>query len=150
MLNIYFELKNIDSNIHEFDLGHLTINDGVTEITSKFHSPCQSFMIFTSISHFLFTLEKLSSSSKKIEFGADDSSFRLFLKMNKSKEVKINDMFGNIIETGLDELLKVTWDSVNRFYEKYADQLQGTGAAKEDWDDSMFSFKQMCRNSNLI
>lgn len=141
MFKIKFELNNDLEDAHEFDLGHLSISDSYTKICSKNKCPDQSMMIFIAISDLLFSIQKLSESKNKVKFVGADSSFILNFKKLKNNKIEITDSNDGVIHTSMGELIEVVWKEVNLLYKKHSNSLIGSGAALEDWEDSMSSFK---------
>ncbi len=141
MLEIMFELENVDDVPHEFDLGHISLLDGDVKITSKNKAPSQSMMIFLSVSNFLFIVRSLLQSNKKsMSFTGDDSSFTLLFKEEKGGLIQIYEKGKVVFKVEPEELIRSLWVSSKKFYDKYANLMEGSGAAKEDWDMAMDSF----------
>ena len=139
MLKFVFSISHQSSEIHEFDLGHLAVLNEHAKITSEGKEPDQGMMIFISVSQLLYVIEQLISSKKNaaFEFNGADSSFSIVFKRYNDGTIGLWNSQKLFAKTTAEELIVSVWKGVRDFYEKYAENLIGSGAAKEDWDMGM-------------
>ncbi len=138
MVDFEFSVSLIDDDVHEFDLGDIKVSSDDTVISSS-EGNCGTMMIFISLSELLYGISSLLKNRKKsrFEFVGTDSSFRLLFEYDGKGSVSIFNSDRKRIDVGSSELFDSLGSSVRAFYDKYCQNMNGTGAAKADLESAL-------------
>lgn len=131
MFNIEFQLDGLDESVHEFDLGHISVETDGGVISSRNQQPDQSMMVFIAATDLLDGIvELLTGKRREFEFVGCDSSFILNFSRNKNTKIDINYKKKKLCSVSDSEVFEAAYRASRELLEKYGPNLVGSGAAK--------------------
>ena len=140
-MTIKFDIASTyDEKISEFELGDITIQQSEFIITSRRDkAPYQNFMLFPTLTNFLYSLrDSISKNQKNITFTALDSSFEFHLEINKDMII-----LDKKIEVPLNIFLNTVYGASMSLYLNYKGKVDNSNGILDEFKTELDSFKRI-------
>lgn len=140
-MTIKFDIASTnDEKISEFELGDITIQQLEFIITSKRDkAPYQNFMLFPTLTNFLYSLrDSISKNQKNITFTALDSSFEFHLEIYENMII-----LDKKIEVPLNIFLNTVYGASMSLYLNYKGKVDNSNGILDEFKTELGSFKRI-------